>query len=77
MDIEAATVTPPPIDAVIDRVREALLPDFALERDLAAAFRVCTRTIQRANLPSVKIGYRRYYHLPTARERLLRRPPGA
>ena len=53
-------------------VRNALLQGFAPEGHIAAALGVSMRTVQRLDLPFVRIGIRRYYDLAKSREKLLR-----
>jgi hypothetical protein len=58
-----------------ERLRDELLPDQAFEEEIAAALACSRRTVQRLNLPYVKVGTRRIYIVSGSRDVLQRLPP--
>jgi hypothetical protein len=66
-----ASATPP---SRAERLRDELLPDQAFEEEIAAALACSRRTVQRLNLPYVKVGTRRIYIVSGSRD-VLQRPP--
>ena len=78
IEMTASTIFPaepatPPGRA--ERLRDELLPDQAFEEEIAAALACSRRTVQRLNLPYVKVGTRRIYIVSGSRDVLQRLPP--
>jgi hypothetical protein len=62
----------------LEKLREALLPGWAYEDDVAAALKISRRTVQRLGLPYAHVGPHRVYHVSGASAVLMKkRSPAA
>ena len=52
----------------VERIRDELLPDGALEEEIAQAINCSPRQVQRLNLPYKKLGAKRVYDVSGARD---------
>ena len=72
-DIKPTAEPTPPNPSRVDRLRDELFPNGALEGEMAVALDCSERQVQRLLLPFWKLGTKQIYNVPGSREVLRRR----